>query len=664
MSAALASSIGTSAARAARPRASGRLVTLLLAGAAALALFTGAERLIAERRTAELAALEARLAASAAGRAEVLATWVDGLVTLAGRLTGSELVRLFAYEAVLAREEPGLASALAEQTPYMSLLLEETARHSGLVTAGILAGDGSWLVRDASADLPAELRADLARAVGEDAPGPRTLLLEGGPSGHRLVLALPLPPPQAAPEAASRAAVVLVAAAGERLARVLAPQPLDGPGVHTRLEVARPDGTRSVVEAHGRDEASPRPAADGPILRAPVRGLPWTVIQEADPAVSLAGVEERAWSLRAGAGGLAAAIAALLLLLHTAQAARHQRALAEQHAAHARRLEAERRLLAEVTDAVPDGITLEDERGVLLLVNRTLASWLGCGASDLLGGRLAAQLEPRAAAALARLDERARASGLAVEPELALELAGCERILHAVALVVPDEAGRPRLLRVLRDLSELVAARRRDERRREQTVAALLRAVELADPHLLGHSRALAELARRLAIRLGEDPETVATVGLAGELSQIGKLFVPRELLTKEGRHDPDEQRRMRAHVDHALRVLDGLELDLPVAEAIAQMHERLDGSGYPRGLAGAAIGPAGRILAVADVFLARTRPRAYRDAADPAEVLAVLRAHPERYDARVVAALAAELAAAVETGSPAAPGEPTAQSG
>jgi HD-GYP domain-containing protein (c-di-GMP phosphodiesterase class II) len=102
----------------------------------------------------------------------------------------------------------------------------------------------------------------------------------------------------------------------------------------------------------------------------------------------------------------------------------------------------------------------------------------------------------------------------------------------------------------------------------------------------------------------------------------------------------------MQAHLAHALRVLDGVELDLPVAEAIAQMHERLDGTGYPQGLAGDAIGPAGRVLAVADVFLARTRPRSYRDAAPAAEVLAVLRDHPGRYDGRVVRALEEELAA------------------
>ena len=114
----------------------------------------------------------------------------------------------------------------------------------------------------------------------------------------------------------------------------------------------------------------------------------------------------------------------------------------------------------------------------------------------------------------------------------------------------------------------------------------------------------------------------------------------------------------MRGHVGHALRVLEDVDLDLPVETAIAEMHERLEGGGYPLGLAGAAIGIEGRLLAVADVFCARTRPRAYRDAIAPAEALHHLRCHGERYDASVVAALAAILERAPAAGTPEGPGQ------
>ncbi len=128
-------------------------------------------------------------------------------------------------------------------------------------------------------------------------------------------------------------------------------------------------------------------------------------------------------------------------------------------------------------------------------------------------------------------------------------------------------------------------------------------------------------------------------------MSQIGKLFVPREILVKPGRHSDDEQALMREHVGHAQRVLEGAGLDLPVAEALVQMHERLDGTGYPNGLAGGAISRVGRVLAVADVYCARTEPRSYRDRLVPE---LALRENCHRYDPEVVAALAVYLDGAV----------------
>lgn len=646
----------------AKHRPIARLTGILLAGAAALVVAVGAERLIAERREAELTALEARLAALAAGRAEVLATWLDGLVGLAARLTGSELVRLFAHEATLVDGDTRLAPAVAEQAPYMSLVLEELARQSGLEGAGLLARDGSWLLRDGSVRLPETVRRTLVQALEAGPAGPRSLLL-ADERGPRLVLAVPLPPPEAAAGESSRAAVVLVVPARDRLARLLGPQPLDGAGVRARLEADRPDGSALRIGADATVEVREpaAPTAD-PRVAAPVAGLPWRVILEADLATVLTQHSSWAWTMRAAAGGLWLAGLALLSALLARQASRHQRALAEQYREAARAIDAERRLLEEIASAVPDLVSLKDARGRFVFVNRALSNALGRGVHELLGRREEEILEPDTATKLAALERNALSSGAAVQPELALVVGGRRRILHTIALGLPDPSGGPpRLLRVARDLTELAAERRRSARLREQLVSALLRTIELADPYLLGHSRMVAELAERLALRLALDPETIATVRLAGELSQIGKLFVPRDLLTKEGRHTPEESAVMRRHVEHALAVLDGVEFDLPVATAIAQMHERLDGTGYPRGLAGSAIGPAGRVLAVADVFVARTRPRSYRDAASSEHVLAVLRAHPERYDAAVVAALEAELATEAQhaaTGAEAAPAE------
>jgi HD-GYP domain-containing protein (c-di-GMP phosphodiesterase class II) len=133
----------------------------------------------------------------------------------------------------------------------------------------------------------------------------------------------------------------------------------------------------------------------------------------------------------------------------------------------------------------------------------------------------------------------------------------------------------------------------------------------------------------------------VHTVALAARLSQIGKLGVRRELLASAERHGPEQIREMQRHIDHADRILHEIAFHLPVRATVVQMHERLDGTGYPKGLSGTQIRREARVLGAVDVFCARIEPRSYRPPIAVEEALAVLRDHPERYDAEVIAALA-----------------------
>ncbi|MDP6708314.1 MAG: HD domain-containing phosphohydrolase [Alphaproteobacteria bacterium] len=161
--------------------------------------------------------------------------------------------------------------------------------------------------------------------------------------------------------------------------------------------------------------------------------------------------------------------------------------------------------------------------------------------------------------------------------------------------------------------------------------------VEAVDRHLSGHSLKLELLCVRLAERLGCSEPEIATLEIAANLSQIGKLSVPSQILTKAERLSDEEQAIMRRHIEHTDNILSELDFGLPVRDVVVQMHERLDGSGYPRGLSDDQITLLGRILGIADVFVARTTPRSYRDAISEAEAAALLEANPERYDAHIV---------------------------
>jgi HD-GYP domain-containing protein (c-di-GMP phosphodiesterase class II) len=178
-----------------------------------------------------------------------------------------------------------------------------------------------------------------------------------------------------------------------------------------------------------------------------------------------------------------------------------------------------------------------------------------------------------------------------------------------------------------------------------QTVEALVRTVELSDPYLAGHSRLLRDIGGLVARRLDLPAGDIATVEIAATLSQIGKPLVPRHILTKPERLTSDEIEVMQTHIVHAVRVLEDIDFDLPVRETVEQLYERLDGTGYPNGLAGDRVHMRARILGVCDWFCARIRPRSYRTAIAPEEALQVLAEHPGKYDPEVVAALEAVLA-------------------
>lgn len=198
---------------------------------------------------------------------------------------------------------------------------------------------------------------------------------------------------------------------------------------------------------------------------------------------------------------------------------------------------------------------------------------------------------------------------------------------------------------VYRDDTERVEAQKRASIALQQCVKAFTHAVEGVDPYLRGHSGKMSELSLQLLAWLGkDDPDTVATLRIAASLSQLGMIRLPHNLLTKSGKLLPEERRQMERHVEYAAEAISGLDFGLPVQETILQMHERLDGSGYPRRLQGDAILPQARILAVANTFCALVRPRSYRTHFDVAEALAILREKPFKYDQEVVDALEAFL--------------------
>jgi HD-GYP domain-containing protein (c-di-GMP phosphodiesterase class II) len=126
-----------------------------------------------------------------------------------------------------------------------------------------------------------------------------------------------------------------------------------------------------------------------------------------------------------------------------------------------------------------------------------------------------------------------------------------------------------------------------------------------------------------LGRHLGIPKAQLAELGLIGMLADVGKIKLPRAILAKPSALTPAEFEIVKDHVDLSLASLDGAAgLTPAVLQGIAQHHERLDGSGYPKGLTGDQIGVYGRMTAIADSFSSMTTPRPYANASLPQEAL------------------------------------------
>lgn len=147
------------------------------------------------------------------------------------------------------------------------------------------------------------------------------------------------------------------------------------------------------------------------------------------------------------------------------------------------------------------------------------------------------------------------------------------------------------------------------------TLQAVSNMVEMRDPYTAGHERHVGLIAAAIARELGWDEARCRDLEMIGLVHDIGKIAVPSEILTKPTRLSALEMELMKGHAQAGYDILKDVPFRTPVAEIIRQHHERLDGSGYPRGLKGDEILPEARVLAVADVLESMSSHRPYRPA-------------------------------------------------
>jgi response regulator RpfG family c-di-GMP phosphodiesterase len=152
------------------------------------------------------------------------------------------------------------------------------------------------------------------------------------------------------------------------------------------------------------------------------------------------------------------------------------------------------------------------------------------------------------------------------------------------------------------------------------TLRALAGALEARDVETAGHSDRVVAYSLRLGRELGLSHRELIALEQGALLHDIGKIGVRDSILLKNGSLTQGEWEEMRRHIDHGLRIIDGIDFLSGAAPVVGQHHEKYDGSGYPSGLAASAIHINARIFAVADAFDAITSDRPYRSASSYSE--------------------------------------------
>lgn len=646
------------------------ILVLVLCAAASLAWFN-----INMAETSLRQDVERRLQYTAQNKANALSLWFNSLQNQASRLISADLFRLFASEVNgLGKDLAPLLKAsgeteaggdelsqLASQLPLMKNLLQEFVSYSGFLYARITNTEGqTYLSTDVT---PRSLSLDQQDAVRQTVETGKLSILpvRKTPNGLVLDLVVPIFAPQYVenrsdkPVATLLLSVMVSSRLGETVEAVKGETPFGSTHVFQiadgRLQELLP--LSADIQAMpgwtlGPNDALPfeiRKAGGGNgdvySIGVKIPELPWLVVQDVQVAAALKPFVAQRNAIFVWAGIAVMVVLLALLAIWWWLVGRNARNVSAELLSLYQVSNQQKQLLDGINSALVDGIVLTDKGGMVQYANQAFARMVGRSDEEVVGMDCAAIFGYDTAL---RLYKQLDVAIQTEKPFLFKDVIWLQsHKYHYQVTCSPyrSESGAVTgTVSVFRDITQLVEAQERNQRMVRQTIAAFMHAIEAVDPYLGGQSSYMANLGGELVKELGLGDEDESTVRTAASLSQIGKMQLPRELLTKPGAFTPEERQMMERHVEYARETLKNINFELPVVEAISQMNEFMDGSGYPDKLHGDAIGIHGRILAVANTFCALIRPRSYRNAKSVDEALNILESESSKYDQHVVQAL------------------------
>lgn len=633
-------------------------------------------RAIDEKRQVTLDNQEKRLRLLAHGRAQMVEAWLENLSQQGDRLIKSDLFRLYAAEvdsingdlasifgAIPGQDVDSGVPELAQQLPMMQNMLREFSAYAGFVNARILNREGdAYIATDGH--LPPMLAEQVEQASEAiRTKSPRFSPLRKTGQGVELDVYVPIfPPDDTNGEQEPVGTLMITRQVSGQITELLSNSSLSAEGEKTRLMQRMGDVYREVTPwtASGFSDVMADislnaenilPFAQRSSLSddthkvfsmaVPVNGPQWWIVQEAGAQGVLGPIENYSGTVYVvtGLGVLTAFLMAGLAWW--VMAGVQSKRVAAEFKALALLIEDQKRFIDSINANIEEFITLKDAEGRYTYVNDAFAQAVGRSRDEIIGMDGVAVFGYDTAKRLSSMDDIVLMENRQVVVNESVFLRSQRyRFQIAKSPYCGADGTCIGIVEVYRDMTEFVAIQEKNRRLIRRAMEALGSTIEAADPYLGGHTKLLAGLSVEVARHMHLPETDVVEIETAANLSQIGKMFVPNEILTKPGKLTPEEKAIMENHVEHAYRILKDIDIAEGVLIAIYQMSEHVDGSGYPKKLTGNEIILPARILSSLNAFCAMIRPRSYRGAKSPEDALGILLQENTKYDQDVVYAL------------------------
>ncbi len=373
-----------------------------------------------------------------------------------------------------------------------------------------------------------------------------------------------------------------------------------------------------------------------------VSGAPWYLVRSISASEALAATNQRLNTMLGVFLLLILGITGTVVAVWRHGTSIRAAELAVKYKTTAEDLQARTEFLKVVTDRQPTAIAVFNEENKYTFANKKAADTAEMGQEEIIGRRITNVFDKDVASDLKNMMEQAREDQETQTQLITVPQEGGEQVWKSDIIPLGKSSGQgAELLAVFQDITEVVEEREQRENVLRNLVSTLVAFLDRRDPFSANQSARVAEVSVAIAEELGSSEKVIRTVDISGNLMNLGKILVPRDVLTKVGDLSDEERGILRDSLFASADLLEGVKFNLPVAETLRQLQEHWDGSGQPRGLKGNMINEGARIITVANAFVGMVSPRAYREALNFNKATSILMEDVDtRYDRKSVSAL------------------------